>query len=615
MNRRRATSGGQAIVMVTLSLLTMCGMMGLAVDLGWSYFVQKQAQAAADAGALGAVHEMYVRANGATSSVTCGTNAECKTALSPPALCSAISASSNLYNGCSYALLNGFPNTKVYVVSNVGGAASTPPPPVTGIPATNIAYWATYRTFTTIPQLFSAVLGNTSGTVAAKATAAVVAVTVPGSFLGMNHEGDCQTDSGGAAINCGVDLDVGGAGNGQCYDSLGVATVSASVCGPAGIYLASQCHGTASVGGEACGSTTNGVMDAGQTHGSANVWGSVNRAQGSGYVNDPSKWSAALTNGGGGKQFGDPTLGEAQPPVAPSLGSGTAITPCAVTSTTLSGNLGPFQYYYADPVTHKATGAPLSLAANATFSAGGTCPTGGTSNLASQSFPSYVFYGGLDLSNVNTTTGTTFGPGQYVMAGTTSQTGTVLTGTSGNFTGDSTNGTMFILTDASYPTLVNPPAITTAIQNGTTFYEGSTYFKNNTGSLNGMNITADSSLSQYAGTLFWQDRRNTSLEASGHYDANGNWVSGACTTATCGSTATSPNFALDHGNPSMTMTGVLYQPRGAWMTINAGTGAVANSHLQVITGSLVFTNGGGNAQVVLLGPTLPMVTFRTTLIQ
>jgi hypothetical protein len=65
----------------------------------------------------------------------------------------------------------------------------------------------------------------------------------------------------------------------------------------------------------------------------------------------------------------------------------------------------------------------------------------------------------------------------------------------------------------------------------------------------------------------------------------------------------------------MTMTGVLYQPRGAWMTINAGTGAVANSHLQVITGSLVFTTGGGNAHVVLLGPTLPMVTFKTALIQ
>ncbi len=50
--------------MVTLSLFAMFGMMGLAVDTGWSYFVQKQAQAAADAGALAAVHEVYVRANG-----------------------------------------------------------------------------------------------------------------------------------------------------------------------------------------------------------------------------------------------------------------------------------------------------------------------------------------------------------------------------------------------------------------------------------------------------------------------------------------------------------------------------------------------------------------------
>ncbi len=52
MHKRRKTSGGQALVMVTLALFSMLGMMGLAVDLGWSYFVQKEAQAAADTAAL-----------------------------------------------------------------------------------------------------------------------------------------------------------------------------------------------------------------------------------------------------------------------------------------------------------------------------------------------------------------------------------------------------------------------------------------------------------------------------------------------------------------------------------------------------------------------------------
>ena len=37
MSRHKKTSGGQAIVMVTLALFAMCGMMGLAVDLDVDY--------------------------------------------------------------------------------------------------------------------------------------------------------------------------------------------------------------------------------------------------------------------------------------------------------------------------------------------------------------------------------------------------------------------------------------------------------------------------------------------------------------------------------------------------------------------------------------------------
>src|ERR1700688_549872 len=61
MSKRKRTSGGQAIVMVTLALFSMMGMMGLAVDLGWSYFAQKQAQASADAAALASAQEAVQR--------------------------------------------------------------------------------------------------------------------------------------------------------------------------------------------------------------------------------------------------------------------------------------------------------------------------------------------------------------------------------------------------------------------------------------------------------------------------------------------------------------------------------------------------------------------------
>jgi hypothetical protein len=33
--RSRKAQGGQALAMVTISLIAMCGVMGLAVDLGW----------------------------------------------------------------------------------------------------------------------------------------------------------------------------------------------------------------------------------------------------------------------------------------------------------------------------------------------------------------------------------------------------------------------------------------------------------------------------------------------------------------------------------------------------------------------------------------------------
>src|SRR5579863_384155 len=95
MNIRTQKSGGQAIVMITLALVAMCGMMGLAVDLGWSFFVQKEAQAAADGAALAAVHEAWQRLNGSISSVSCP-NAPgglyCDTS-SPPKNCNSIKSS------------------------------------------------------------------------------------------------------------------------------------------------------------------------------------------------------------------------------------------------------------------------------------------------------------------------------------------------------------------------------------------------------------------------------------------------------------------------------------------------------------------------------------------
>jgi len=104
MNTRKQKSGGQAIVMVTLALFAMTGMMGLAVDLGWSYFIQKETQASADGAALAATHEAWSRLGGSMSSASCGnssvSNLWCsKTA--PGVACGTGNATgaSNLYAG------------------------------------------------------------------------------------------------------------------------------------------------------------------------------------------------------------------------------------------------------------------------------------------------------------------------------------------------------------------------------------------------------------------------------------------------------------------------------------------------------------------------------------
>jgi hypothetical protein len=319
MNQRKKTSSGQAIVMVTLALFSMAGMMGLAVDLGWSFFVQKTAQTSADGAALAAVQEAYKRNGGGTGTLTCGATADCQTHQA----CSTIASTSNLANGCLYALNNGFSsgvagrNQEVYMSSGV----TTPPPTVPGV--TNIKYWVTVQTVQVVPQLFSAVLGNTKGTVAAIATAAIAGSISPGSFYGLNHQGDCLTGLGSSSqspFDCGVDVDVSGAGSSNiCLNMDGSSSgVSAKLCAPAGIFLASQCSGASLQGCGSGSATAIGTNYAGQTQGnSARVWAqSGTQISGDGNVNDPTMWKPtnSITRNSPA-DFGDPTQNLKQPPI------------------------------------------------------------------------------------------------------------------------------------------------------------------------------------------------------------------------------------------------------------------------------------------------------------
>src|ERR1700730_10274152 len=95
LNRGRR---GQALLLVTLCLFAMCGLLGLAIDLGWSYFVQKSAQHAADAASLAAAYQAMNVLNG-----------EAVNPFPSPGVADGdCDLSGNLQAGCQYAEQNDF---------------------------------------------------------------------------------------------------------------------------------------------------------------------------------------------------------------------------------------------------------------------------------------------------------------------------------------------------------------------------------------------------------------------------------------------------------------------------------------------------------------------------
>ncbi len=584
MNRRLKTSKGQALVLVTLGLLAMCGLMGLVVDLGWSFYLKKAAQAAADAGALAAVQETKIHMNGNFSVFTC---ASWPGACQPAQKDCASVATMPLANGCSYATSNGFTSAGTQKVSIQANDNTSLPTTLTGTYSSKtIAYWVTVRVSQTVPQLFSAVIGNPTGVISASATAAVIATVVPGQFIALNQPGNCINGS-----NCGVDFVLGGGDQ---------------VVAPGGVIISSTCNGSNQVGcgNSPTGSGNNYATNTGNGNGSQCVStgtnctsnGSPVEIQTGGQVDHTQHFAPATTTIGSSAAQ-DPLLHEGQPPlVTPSSPVGT----CGISGGTINGSsgnnpplvLGPFQYYSYHTTSPTNTtpvldGLPITVTGNVQFSTSGTCTNNGIPALpvagASQgAFPVFTFYGGLSLSgsqaNVN------FGAGQYVMVGATSGGSAFTLGTNGGpqITGDSTTGTMFISTAPGYS-----PELTTQMNaltgNGTSLtsslsqvslLQGDMSF--NGGSKASVNLTGVSqnstllptALDQYNGILIWQDRRNSTSEYTEPTTGTPPVTTRTITTPATPSqltanlvTATSPQFTFG-SSPNFVLNGVLYQPQG-----------------------------------------------------
>ena len=657
---RRKKSGGQAIVLVTLALLAMCGMMGLAVDMGWSFFVHKQAQAAADAAALGATQEAIKRISGngvIVSAFTCAsggtgaTQADCETT---PVSCASVVATSNLNNGCQYAKQNGFdwtnPRQTVTIQSNDGAVANLPP---TAPGVVNMVYWVTVRTVQTVPQLFSSILNRSEGTVSAVATAAIAASIGPGQFYGMDRKGDCLGWTGVAGnlvggSNCGVDvtLSPGGGQQTACGNS------NANLCAPAGILLSSQCN-----------TTSTGVCDSGAAADGGNngvAMGSSLTIMGDGTAANDGKVTGSWNNMSGKalsplytmdtNTFRDPTSlnSTPQPPLASELSAG-GVTPAIGSCGYLGGmippgvTLGPYQYYSYQIVNRVAVpdGKPISFTGSVAFSKSAVgCPdplkTGtvistnpnGVSQSSSQ-FPTYIFYGGMNAGSSTLT----MGAGQYVMAGTNTQVNVnggnknvdvVFQESGATITGDQNTGTMWVFTDAAYPgmdtQLANIPGNITAIQNLT---QGSMYFKDGSFDLQGLigstnqgsNLPA--ALNSYSGIAWWQDRRNSDVGYNKNYVSGNGCASasdctgddGTVTYCATGGSCTHPDSTklanmLQANHVTATSPGVVMDPGNANIALNGVFYQPRGAWLNFVAGNAGFTctqaqGGGPNQQCPL----------------
>ncbi len=232
--KRTAKAGdrrsGQMVIFVTLSLFFLFSVMGLSVDLGYSYSVKIFAQAAADAAAAAAA--IYANNNG----YACGSGITCNVTYSCPGTLT--TASTPLQAGCLYASSNGFTNTGNQSVSGLGINAG--PPNETG---NTPALWIQANVSQSVPHLFLFWAGFQNGSVA---TQAISGVNVsPNSScvyaLDPTSKQDAIVVSGGASLTttgCGVYVN---SSNSKALEITGSGKINSPQIEVHGNYLPNPC--------------------------------------------------------------------------------------------------------------------------------------------------------------------------------------------------------------------------------------------------------------------------------------------------------------------------------------------------------------------------------------
>lgn len=576
---------GQAILLVTFAAVALFSILGLAVDLGWSYFMKKAAQNAADSAAIAAA-KAALASVGEAGDFVCGSTVYCTAGT----MCASPvpSAPANTTDhGCLYAKANGFEPGGSRTVRMEAG---TGVPPMA--PGVNPSYWVTARITQTIPQLFAAMI-SPEGHVGASATAAVVDLSVYGSLVLLNRENDCIAMENVNQLTCGVNLLV------SANDNQGRFALQAD----GGIFMSSQKNG-GDVDGRYAGENTGG--------GTVKAPFSYVRGVGGYKLSGSSQWIARPEHGGADANFLDPMRGKGQPKAPAGLADhpvpGGAIVGTDDPNSPLV--LQPGAYFATNAEATAATGDPIEIRGQVRFSSG------------SGTFGSYAFFGGVRVTNNGTAV--TFEPGVYVLAGV--KNGAPLFQANANSSlkdltsayGPNTDGgELFIFTDASYrgqgeqlpvPALVQP--LVDQLGHGPAGFQAgnSAQVAINLHGLNKNSTTVPDYLDAFAPVLLWQDQRNSVVK----YDANGNLDT------SCGIPDGCPNTLANPGSPELVLQGsaevhfygAIYQPRGAWTTISgAGDYQVP---VQVVAGALKVQ---GNANFSMVQPTTPISRRTVALVQ
>jgi putative Flp pilus-assembly TadE/G-like protein len=545
--------------MMTASIVAMMGLMALTVDLGLSYFLKKTAQTAADAAALAGASAAMSNL-GANTVPSCATNVTCQAITACPSPVPN-PPTNNLHSACLYAQQHGFTQGGNGGVQNVTVAADVTPTPPT-VPGVNVIYWVTVRVAQSVPGMFGSVLGFTNSTVAARATASISQGTRGGTLYVLNR----QNDTSGIG-SPGTTLANGG---------------TANVTVPGGIMMASIANG----------SNNPSYAYAGNLQGSADVEAPFTNIRGAGTVTlgGSAVWHVAPRSGfSDGPMFYDPMGGMGQPSPLPSAGQTNYVGVANGCLDCLTQPLQPGQYYAIDS-RGRPTGDLLKANADVTFSDGGS------------GFGNYVFYGGLAFPATHTNI--VFYPGRYVLAGALSSNDIISfhtqvyirdQGTAGQQNTDA--GEIFIFTDPTYPGLAGhyPPALAgTAVLSSLQLRDINLQAGNNPDigiNLHGLNVAnsnVPTDLKSFAPSVFWQDQRNSRVT----YDSNGNIDTTSCggghsidnpCTNTSMASSSAPGATLQ-AHPGVQLYGLIYQPRGAWMTLQGG-GSIS-SPLMFVTGAL-----------------------------